>query len=222
MSELVLAVNRDQLNKQSVGTHGLYPIDYHELDAEDYAYLPRMFADNKSASAIVVGAQFPQILGYFQILDPLGRILTYQRKGKEKGLFGKWSIGVGGHVSQEDLIETAHSNSDSYPSIQDLVYSGAERELLEEINLRMTDLEQFAGGQEDFDEQVEHILCSMNDATSSVHVGIPMEIELDKYCYDNINLDPAEFCNFKWMTKEELKASGLVFETWSQIIVDSY
>lgn len=222
MSELVLAVNREQLNKQSVGTHGLYLIDYLELDAEDYAYLPRTFADNKSASAITVGAQFPQILGYFQILDPLGRILTYQRKGKEKGLFGKWSIGVGGHVSQEDLIEIASNNPDSYPSIQKLVYSGAERELLEEINLRMADLEQFAGGQKDFDRQVEHILCSMSDVTSSVHVGIPMEIELDKHCYENIKLDLSEFCNYKWMTKEELKTSAMEFETWSRILVDTY
>lgn len=221
MSELVLAVNREQLNKQHVGTHGLYTINFNDIDPQDYAYLPRAYADNKSTEAILLGAMFPQILGYFQVVNPEGKILAYQRKGKEKGLFGKWSIGVGGHVSQEELFNVMETIS-NYPPIRNLIYEGAKRELEEEINLELTQLEEFAGGLTEFSEHVTQVLCSMNDATSSVHVGIPMEIELDKYCYENIKLDPAEFCNFKWMTKEELKASGLVFETWSQILVDSY
>lgn len=221
MTELVLAINRDQLNKQSVGIHGLYPIDYHQIEGSDYALLPRAYADNKSVPAIAVGAQFPQILGYFQIVDTEGRILAYQRKGKEKGLFGKWSIGVGGHVSQEDLCEHYSEELDNYPSIQELIWRGAERELLEELNLELCDLEQFAGGQEDFGEQVEHVLCSMIDPTSSVHIGIPMEIQLDSWSMESLKLDPSEFCNFKWMTKEELKASDMEFETWSKILVET-
>lgn len=222
MSELVLAINRDQLAKQSVGVHGLYEIDYHEIEGSDYALLPRAYADNKSVSAIAVGAQFPQILGYFQVIDDQGRILAYQRKGKEEGLLGKWSIGVGGHISQEDLCEHYSEELDNYPSIQELIWRGAERELLEELNLELCDLEQFAGGQEDFGEQVEHVLVSMSDPTSSVHVGIPMGVQLDSYVLQELKLDPSEFNNFKWMTKAELKASGFEFETWSQILVDTY
>jgi len=222
MSELVLAINRAQLDKQQVGTHGLYPIDYFAIDGEDYALLPRKHADSKTPVAISLGAQFPQILGYFQITDPEGRILTYQRKGKEEGLLGKWSIGVGGHVSQEDLCEHYSEELDNYPSIQELIWRGAERELLEEINIELCDLEGFAGGQEDFGEQVEHVLVSMNDPTSSVHVGIPMEVQLDSYVLSSLELDPSEFNNFQWLTKDELKASGFEFETWSRILVDSF
>lgn len=221
MTELVLAINREQLTKQGVGTHGLYPINFDALDPQDYAYLPRAFADNKSPAAIQLGAMFPQILGYFQVVNPEGKILAYQRKGKEKGLFGKWSIGVGGHVSQEDLCEHNVVTRDSYPSIQDLIFMGSQRELEEEINLDMFELEEFAGGVEDFKEQVEQVLVSMNDPTSAVHVGIPMELQLDNFAFEDIELDPSEFCNYKWMTKEELKASDMEFETWSKILVET-
>lgn len=221
MTELVLAINREQLTKQSVGTHGLYPINFNDLDPQDYAFLPRAHADCKSPAAIQLGAMFPQILGYFQVVNPEGKILAYQRKGKEKGLFGKWSIGVGGHVSQEDLCEHNVVTRDSYPSIQDLIFMGSQRELEEEINLDMFELEEFAGGVEDFKEQVEQVLVSMNDPTSSVHVGIPMELQLDNLAFEDIELDPSEFCNYKWMTKEELKASDMEFETWSKILVET-
>lgn len=221
MSELVLAINRVQLAKQHVGTHGLYPINFDAIDPQDYAYLPRAHADCKSPAAIQLGALLPQILGYFQVVNPEGKILAYQRKGKEKGLFGKWSIGVGGHVSSEDLCELASTNLDNYPSLQEIIYQGAEREILEELNVELSNLEAFAGGSEDFSEQVEHVLCSMNDPTSSVHIGIPMELQLDSWSMENLKLDPSEFCNFKWMTKEELKASDMEFETWSKILVET-
>lgn len=220
MSELVLAINRVQLAKQLVGTHGLYPINFNDLDPQDYAFLPRAFADNKSPAAIQLGKLFPQILGYFQVVNPEGKILAYQRKGKEKGLFGKWSIGVGGHVSQDEMFNVMESIS-NYPPIQNLIYAGAERELEEEINLELTHLEEFAGGLEEFSEHVTHVLCSMNDPTSSVHIGIPMELQLDNFTFEDIELDPSEFCNYKWMTKEELKASDMEFETWSRILVDN-
>lgn len=221
MSELVLAINREQLTKQGVGTHGLYPINFDALDPQDYAYLPRAFADNKSPAAIQLGALLPQILGYFQVVNPEGKVLAYQRKGKEKGLFGKWSIGVGGHVSQEDLCEHSVVTREFYPAIQEMIYAGSKRELTEELNIELEYLEAFAGGSEDFGEQVEHVLCSMNDPTSSVHIGIPMELQLDNFAFEDIELDPSEFCNYKWMTKEELKASDMEFETWSRILVDN-
>lgn len=221
MTELVLAINREQLTKQGVGTHGLYPINFDDLDPQDYAYLPRAFADNKSPAAIQLGKLLPQILGYFQVINPEGKILAYQRKGKEKGLFGKWSIGVGGHVSQEELCNQYSEHGEDYPPIQDLIFIGSQRELEEEINLDMFELEEFAGGVEDFKEQVESVLVSMNDPTSSVHVGIPIEVQLDNYAMAQIQLDPSEFNNYKWMSKEELKASDMEFETWSRILVDN-
>ena len=218
MTELVLAVNRQELDKQGVGTNGIYPIDLSELNQQNYAYLPRTFADNKSENAIALGVQFPQILGYFQITYA-GKILTYQRKGKEKGLLGKWSIGVGGHVSHEDFVEHTIECVEDYPNILSLIYSGAVRELREELGITTGWIEVLAE-EDSFDEAVTQVIATFADPTSTVHVGLPLTVELPDHLYDSIKLDPAEFLNFQWLTPDELKTSGLEFETWSQLLVD--
>lgn len=219
MTELVLAVNRLELDIQGVGTNGIYPIELSDLNQQNYAYLPRAFADNKSENAIALGVQFPQILGYFQITCE-GKILTYQRKGKEKGLLGKWSIGVGGHVSQEDFIEHTIECMEDYPNILSLIYSGAVRELKEELGINTGWIEALAE-EDSFDEAVTQVIATFADPTSTVHVGLPLTVELPDHLYDSIKLDPAEFLNFQWLTPDELKASGLEFETWSQLLVDA-
>jgi len=127
MSELVLAINRQQLHKQGIHDSGLCNFDLSNIDGLDYAMLPRDFADNKSDPALVLGNMFGQILGYVVVMDEQGRVLAYQRKGKEKGLLGKWSIGVGGHINHEDLYELHQSFGPSHPHIADIIMSGTHR-----------------------------------------------------------------------------------------------
>lgn len=220
MTELVLAINRSQLLQQGIDSTGLHDFDMEAVLPTDYALLPRDFADNKSEKAILLGSIFPQILGYFQIMSPDGRILCYQRKGKEKGLLGKWSLGVGGHVSQEDLYEVESETGDEIPDLATLVYSGALREIHEELGIVPEWIEEL-GDIESFKDAANKILATMVDPTSSVHVGLPMQLHLPEHIYDSLHLDPSEFCNFKWMTKEELKASDMEFETWSKILVET-
>lgn len=214
MTELVLAVNRNELDKQDVGNKGIYPIDLTKLDQQNYALLPRAYADNKSDNAVELGVHFPQILGYFQIVNPDGRILAYQRKGKEKGLLGKWSIGVGGHVSQEDLYDV----DEYYPSITDLIYVGATRELQEELGIDINWVEEL-GTVESFTEAVNSIIATFADKTSVVHVGLPLQVELPEHLYDAIKLDPAEFLNYQWLTPQELKLGDREWETWSELLI---
>ena len=138
MSELVLAINREELKG-----YGLLGFDLSDVDAYNYAFLPRAFADNKSHGAIALGYIFPQILGYFQLQNSEGKFLAYQRKGKEKGLFGLWSIGVGGHVSQEDLHDVKLHTDEDYPYISALIYAGAMREIEEELGIDPRNLLEF-------------------------------------------------------------------------------
>lgn len=214
MTELVLAVNRNELDKQDVGNNGIYPFDLTKLDQQNYALLPRAYVDNKSDNAVELGVHFPQILGYFQIVNPDGRILAYQRKGKEKGLLGKWSIGVGGHVSQEDLYDV----DEYYPSITDLIYVGATRELQEELGIDINWVEEL-GTVESFTEAVNSIIATFADKTSVVHVGLPLQVELPEHLYDAIKLDPAEFLNYQWLTPQELKLGDREWETWSELLI---
>lgn len=219
MTELVLAINRNELDKQNVGIEGIYPFDLTKLDQQNYALLPRAYVDNKSDNAVELGVHFPQILGYFQIVNPDGRILAYQRKGKEKGLFGKWSIGVGGHVSQEDYVSLALDTVwYEVPSLSEIVLEGSKRELQEELGIDPNLIEEL-GSVDSFTEAINSIIATFADKTSTVHVGLPLRVELPEHLYDAIKLDPAEFCNYQWLTPQELKMGDREWETWSQLLI---
>ena len=210
MTELVLAVNRQELDNQGVGTNGIYPIELSDLNQQNYAYLPRAFADNKSENAIALGVQFPQILGYFQITCE-GKILTYQRKGKEKGLLGKWSIGVGGHVSQEDFIEHTIECMEDYPNILSLIYSGAVRELKEELGL---DLEQFSKR-----VNFTHCIVDYTNTVGMVHFGIVAVIDLNDQDMEDMKQCAEELTDVQWRTVEQLQADADQYENWSKALI---
>lgn len=220
--ELVLSIPRSLLREQGIESLGVHTIDLGKLHPYAYAFLPRFLADNKSPNAVELGKMFPQLVGYFQIRNSEGRYLAYQRKGKEEGLFGKWSIGVGGHVSQEDLIyvdNTGEKDSENGnpPTLWDVLLSGMQRELMEEISLP---LNMALFKPEDF----KTCLASFDDVTSTVHVGLSLDIPL----FENqlLRLDPKEFNNVKWLTQAELIAAHrdeeMELETWSRLLVESW
>lgn len=242
--ELVLVVDRHELTKQGVGTDGIYPFSLNKLSPSTFGYLARGFADNKSPTSIEIGKLLPQILGYFQITDKEGRILTYRRKGKEEGLLGKFSIGVGGHVDLLDGVwlgmsfETVNQSStatlshvSTLGSIGEVICRGAERELKEEIgidaNLMYSTLAMCE--EPNYDTVFNTILSSFADATSTVHVGLPSQIIVEDI--STLKYDESEFNEVQWLTKEELKQlkekfhaedSGLEFENWSSILIDYF
>ena len=205
MNELVLAVSREALD---VGTaSGIFPIDLNSIDSEAYALLPRHIADNKSDSSVALGKLFPQILGYVQLVNEQGEILSYARKGKEKGLHGLRSIGVGGHVSHEELV-TAIYCSDAptqLPKLTELIQLGLRRELLEEVGI---DIGTYM--------EANQLLVSDSNITSQVHVGLPMQLNVVE---SDIILEESEFLDARWISIEELKTTVDIYEPWSQLII---
>ena len=205
MNELVLAVSREALD---VGTaSGIFPIDLNSIDSEAYALLPRHIADNKSDSSVALGKLFPQILGYVQLNNEQGEILSYARKGKEKGLHGLRSIGVGGHVSHEELVTAIYRSDEptQLPKITELIQLGLRRELLEEVGI---DIGTYM--------EANQLLVSDSNITSQVHVGLPMRLEVPEF---GIALDGSEFLDARWISVEELKATVDIYEPWSQLII---
>ena len=205
MNELVLAVSREALD---VGTaSGIFPIDLNSIDSEAYALLPRHIADNKSDSSVALGKLFPQILGYVQLVNEQGEILSYARKGKEKGLHGLRSIGVGGHVSHEELVTAIYRSDDptQLPKLTELIQLGLRRELLEEVGI---DIGTYM--------EANQLLVSDSNITSQVHVGIPMQLNVVE---SDIILEESEFLDARWISVEELKATVDIYEPWSQLII---
>ena len=205
MNELVLAVSREALD---VGTtSGIFPIDLNSIDSEAYALLPRHIADNKSDSSVALGKLFPQILGYVQLVNEQGEILSYARKGKEKGLHGLRSIGVGGHVSHEELVTAIYRSDDptQLPKLTELIQLGLRRELLEEVGI---DIGTYM--------EANQLLVSDSNITSQVHVGLPMQLNVVE---SDIILEESEFLDARWINIEELKATVDLYEPWSQLII---
>ena len=205
MNELVLAVSREALD---VGTEsGIFPIDLNSIDSEAYALLPRHIADNKSDSSVVLGKLFPQILGYVQLVNEQGEILSYARKGKEKGLHGLRSIGVGGHVSHEELVTAIYRSDEptQLPKLTELIQLGLRRELLEEVGI---DIGTYM--------EANQLLVSDSNITSQVHVGLPMQLNVKE---SDISLDESEFLDARWISVEELKATVDIYEPWSQLVI---
>ena len=207
MNELVLAVSREALD---VGTEsGIFPIDLNSIDSEAYALLPRHIADNKSDSSVALGKLFPQILGYVQLINEQGEILSYARKGKEKGLHGLRSIGVGGHVSHEELVTAIYRSDEptQLPKLTELIQLGLRRELLEEVGI---DIGTYM--------EANQLLVSDSNVTSQVHVGLPMQLNVKE---SDISLDESEFLDARWISVEELKATVDIYEPWSQLIIQN-
>lgn len=223
MSELVLAINRSELFAQGIYDSGLCTFDLYTANQMNYALLPRDFADNKSPEAITLGNIFAQILSYVVVKNDKGQILTYQRKGKEKGLLGKWSIGVGGHISQQDFFTLINETHSDYPALMDLVMRGTERELEEELGIDIQYCSEMFNTSEDFAEAIKFCLASYDDPTSSVHVGLPFIIEVEQ---SDITFDPKEFNNLQWLDPKELvyshKQKTREYETWSRILIDNF
>ena len=207
MNELVLAVSREALD---VGTtSGIFPIDLNSIDSEAYALLPRHIADNKSDSSVELGKLFPQILGYVQLVNEQGEILSYARKGKEKGLHGLRSIGVGGHVSHEELVTAIYRSDEptQLPKLTELIQLGLRRELLEEVGI---DIGTYM--------EANQLLVSDSNSTSQVHVGLPMQLNVVE---SDIILEESEFLDARWISIEELKATVDIYEPWSQLIIQN-
>ena len=207
MNELVLAVSREALD---VGTtSGIFPIDLNSIDSEAYALLPRHIADNKSDSSVELGKLFPQILGYIQLVNEQGEILSYARKGKEKGLHGLRSIGVGGHVSHEELVTAIYRSDEpmQLPKLTELIQLGLRRELLEEVGI---DIGTYM--------EANQLLVSDSNITSQVHVGLPMQLNIVE---SDIILEESEFLDARWISVEELKATIDIYEPWSQLIIQN-
>ena len=205
MNELVLAVSREALD---VGTEsGIFHIDLNSIDSEAYALLPRHIADNKSDSSVALGKLFPQILGYVQLVNEQGEILSYARKGKEKGLHGMRSIGVGGHVSHEELVTAIYRSDEptQLPKLTELIQLGLRRELIEEVGI---DIGTYM--------EANQLLVSDSNITSQVHVGLPMKLHVKEA---DISLDESEFLDARWISVEELKATVDIYEPWSQLII---
>ena len=154
-----------------------------------------------------IGRLLPQILGYFQIYNPItGKYLVYRRKGKEEGLHGKYSMGVGGHV---DITDGINNDGTHTRFISEIINAGAARELKEELGIDLLP---------EYPLHYSHILSTNADTTSQLHVGL-----IQTLCVRNSNeleFDPAEYPWHQWMTIDEIEkhVPFTDMEEWTKLV----
>lgn len=143
-----------------------------------------------------------QIIPY-AIIAHNDTVLYYVRgkKAGEQRLVAKGSIGIGGHMNQDDesLFNFA---------IDEAAYrAGVEREVNEEIKIDTA-----------FEDRIVALLNDDTTEVGRVHLGI---VHVFRLAEEKVQKREAMITNVAFLKKEELMARRDNLETWSQLCVDS-
>ena len=161
------------------------------LVAEHTRFLPRHLAEQDPSHKQLI----PYVI--FRHLDSQGRDLVFQyTRGKGQGegrLHSKRSVGIGGHISQDDVSEQS-----IHP-----YHDGMRRELEEEVSIETP--------------YTEHCVGLINDDETDVgrvHLGVVHVFDVERPQIEPRESDIAD-SGFKPVAELLADLSG--FETWSQI-----
>jgi len=159
------------------------------LDPAHTSYQPR--------SAMEQDPNFKQLIPYviFRYRDAAGGTLLFQyTRGKGQGesrLHAKRSIGVGGHISADDALQTSAYDE------------GMRRELEEEVIINTPYRGRMAGLINDDESEV-----------GRVHLGVVHLLDVERPA---VEPRESEIIDAGFRTAAELLADIARFETWSQI-----
>ena len=187
--ESVLVVKTEILKKYIQGVSGMVTEARENIVQtiiDEHEFIPRPEAE--------LDPSYKQIIPYV-VLKQGDRIFTTRRlnKGGEARLYGRLSIGIGGHINPVDETER-----------RKVLMQGLERELDEEVSI---------------EKRGELIPVGViNDDTNgvgSVHLGLCFTMEVQ----GEVKVKETEKLEGLWMTVPELMESWDNMETWTQIAV---
>lgn len=151
-------------------------------------------------SAMEVDPSFKQLIPYVLLewtdSDGHAQLFTYTRGGGsgEKRLHARRSVGIGGHISEED----AAGGADPY-------VTGMQRELAEEIQLD-------AG----FTEAKVGLIYDPSSEVGKVHLGVVHRLVLDD---PNVRSNEDDLADGGFVRIGELRDDFDRLETWSQLAI---
>lgn len=161
------------------------------LDPKNNSFMPRSQAETNPA--------FKQIIPYVVITD--GRSVLHYVRGKKAGeqrLVAKGSVGIGGHINDEDHTLFAFG----LQAFQDAV----KREVCEELSI-----------QGEFDPLPVGLINDDSTEVGRVHFGV-VHVLFRKP--DQVKKNEQVITQLEFVPIEELKAKRDQMETWSQLCID--
>ncbi len=195
--ENVLVVRRSLFDELG-SFHGLNfePQKYLEkfLSRGNNFFLPRAQAEDDPTHK--------QIIPYAIIVHE-NSVLHYVRgkKAGEQRLVAKGSIGIGGHMNDDD------ESLFNYATDEAAYRAGVEREVNEEIKIEAP-----------FEDRIVALLNDDTTEVGRVHLGI---VHVFRLTEPKVQKREAMITNLAFLSADELKARRETLETWSQICVDS-
>jgi predicted NUDIX family phosphoesterase len=143
-----------------------------------------------------------QIVPY--VLLAFGNKVLFYVRGKKAGeqrLVAKGSIGIGGHMNQED------ESLFNYVTDEAAYRAGVEREVAEEVKIATK-----------FEDRIVALLNDDTTEVGRVHLGI---VHVFKLTEPKVEKREAMITNVAFLGKDDLLARRDSLETWSQICCDS-
>lgn len=162
------------------------------LSRENNFFMPRSKAETDPA--------FKQIVPYVLLVHG-GRVLHYIRgkKAGEQRLVSKGSIGIGGHMNDQD--------EGLFALDREAYLEGVRREVTEELFVDSP-----------FENRIVALLNDDANEVGKVHLGVVHVFQLRE---PNVRKREAMITNLEFLTQEELLARRDTMESWSQICLDA-
>ncbi len=129
-----------------------------------------------------------------------GKVLHYVRgkKSGEQRLVSKGSIGIGGHMNEQD---------EGFFAMDEAAYmEGVRREVEEELKINTT-----------YRNRVVALLNDDSNEVGQVHMGVVHIFDLDE---PKVEKNEAMITNLSFLSPEELQERRDLLESWSQICLD--
>ena len=186
--ELILVVPREELFTQQAAWTGLKAVnfdDYLAIIQKNQQFLPRSLMEQDPT--------YKQIIPYL-IFAHKDRYFLMQRTAQatEKRLQNKYSLGIGGHIRQEDMEN-------------DSLFGWARREFHEEVNYSDT-----------FTIKPLGVLNDDSNAVGQVHIGFVFLLE---GATPNISVK-SELKSGELLSIDQLSTFFPQMESWSQLVFE--
>ncbi len=123
LDEFALCIARQDLPKSWLGTYVSLPVENQSLEL----FFSSTICKFGCRREIEDDSSLKQIIPYVLVYNSKGELLAYQRHGTEQRLHQLWSVGVGGHVNQDDCTPTMLP--------MECIQCGMRRECLEELGI---------------------------------------------------------------------------------------
>ncbi len=149
----------------------------------------------KDRDTVEVDPYYKQIIPYIAMINDKNEILTLKRltTQSEKRLHNKISLGVGGHVNNEDSETPLEAFK-----------KGMQREIDEEVKVKLMETPEFLG-----------VIYDNTTSVGQVHLGMAYKVKIDFF-----GINEKDKFEYSWKTPDELANEIEAMENWSKFILN--